>query len=232
MPDPGDLRKYVIKMRKHLNTALFCSAVGLAPVCASADILELSQDQMRTLVSQKQVLSAETIITDAVSNFGGSVMDIRGFLSEGRMTYRLLMQRDDGAVIELLVNGVNGRRISHNSDMGQVVSEVASPGHRQPDQHQGKLDQVAQYAQLEGAEERGVSPLDGDVASDGGIPHLTKEGLLERAAAFRQVHDGEQIRADPEGLLSALLQEEQPEVGRGCGEENEVRPVPPLQVLP
>jgi hypothetical protein len=90
----------------------------------------------------------------------------------------------------------------------------------------GKLDQVAQYAQVEGAEERGVSLLDVDVASDGGIPHLTTEGLLEREAPFRQVHDREQIRADLEGLLSDVLQEEQPEVGRGRGQENEVRPVP------
>jgi hypothetical protein len=95
-----------------------------------------------------------------------------------------------------LVAAPNPGHVQPHSVVVQVVSEVPSPGHRQPMQHQGKVDQVAQYAQVEGAEERGVSPLDGDVASDGGIPHLTKEGLLERAAEFREVHVGDQIRAD------------------------------------
>ncbi len=104
---------------------MFASLLGLLPQGAAADMRELSQEQMRQLATQQQVLGAEAIIADAAETFGGDVIDIRGFLSEGWMTYRLLLKRDDGSVIELLVNGVNGQRVSHDSEMGQSVSAVA-----------------------------------------------------------------------------------------------------------
>ena len=112
-------------MPSNLKTALFAAAMALMPLDATADVLELSQGQMRQLVAQQQVLRAETIATTATSDFGGTVIDIRGFLSEGRMTYRLLVQRDDGSVIELLYNGTDGRRVSHSSETGQIVSSEA-----------------------------------------------------------------------------------------------------------
>jgi uncharacterized membrane protein YkoI len=107
------------------RAALLASMLGLLPHAAAADMRELSQEQMRQLVVQQQVLGAEAIITDAAATFDGDVMDIRGFLSEGRMTYRLLLKRDDGSVIELLFDGVNGQQVSHNSEMGRSVSAVA-----------------------------------------------------------------------------------------------------------
>lgn len=112
-------------MRNTLSSALFVSAIALLPCTAAAEVLELSQGQIRQLVAQQQVRNAEAIVSDAVLNFGGTVIDIRGFLFEGRMTYRLLLQRDDGSVIELLINGVNGERISHNGQIGQSVSTAA-----------------------------------------------------------------------------------------------------------
>ncbi len=95
------------------------------PLSAAAEIAELSQGQLRQLVQQQQVLGSEAISASATSDFGGVVVDIRGFLSDGRMTYRVLLQRDDGAVIELLFNGTDGQRVSHNSQIGQDVSSQA-----------------------------------------------------------------------------------------------------------
>lgn len=112
-------------MRVFPKAALFSAVACLWAIGGFADTIELTQDQLRGLVSQQQVLSAETIVVDAVSAHGGVVMDIRGFLFEGQMTYRVLLQRDDGSVIELLVNGVNGRRVSHDSALGQLVSTAA-----------------------------------------------------------------------------------------------------------
>ncbi len=113
-------------MRNPLKPLLFASCLAFAPIGALADIAELSQAQMRQLVAQEQVLSAATIAAEVVSDFGGEVVDIRGFLSDGRMTYRVLLQRDDGWVIELLYNGPDGRRVSHRSAMGKAVSSEAS----------------------------------------------------------------------------------------------------------
>ncbi len=104
---------------------MLAAILGLPPHSAAADMRELSQEQMRQLVVQQQVLGAEAIMTNAAAMFGGDVMDIRGFLSEGRMTYRLLLKRDDGSVIEVLFNGVNGQRVSDNSEMGRSVSASA-----------------------------------------------------------------------------------------------------------
>lgn len=113
------------EMRNKFKSAVFVSAVTLLPFSVAADVLELSQGQIRELVAQRQVLSAETMVLDMLSDFGGNVIDIRAFLSEGDMTYRLLLQRDDGSVIELLIDGVTGDRLSNNSQMGQTVSTAA-----------------------------------------------------------------------------------------------------------
>ena len=50
---------------------------------------------MRQLVQQQQVLGTEAISAEAAAQFSGDVIDIRGFLSEGRMTYRLLKTEQD-----------------------------------------------------------------------------------------------------------------------------------------
>jgi hypothetical protein len=119
------LEEVQFKMRIPMKSLLFAYAMALMPLSATADVIELSQGQLRQLVAQQQVLRAETIATTATSGFGGVVIDIRGFLSEGRMTYRLLLQRNDGSVVELLYNGTDGERVSHNSQMGQIVSSEA-----------------------------------------------------------------------------------------------------------
>lgn len=108
-----------------LKTTLIALTFGLLPIQSFAETLELSQAQLRQLVVESQILDAETVVTDVAQNFGGVVLDIRGFLAEGQMTYRLLMQRDDGSVIEVLVNGVSGQRVSHRTPMGQIVSAAA-----------------------------------------------------------------------------------------------------------
>jgi len=95
------------------------------PLTGSAEVVELSQNQLRALVTQNQVHSAETIATGSVARFGGAVMDIRGFLSDGKMTYRLLLQRNDGSVIEVMIDGQSGQQVTHASAMGQVVSTTA-----------------------------------------------------------------------------------------------------------
>jgi len=112
-------------MKMKPATYILASALLLMPVSATADVVELSQNQLRALVTQKQVLSAETVVTGTAMRFGGDVMDVRGFLSDGKMTYRLLMQRGDGSIVEVLIDGQNGQQISHNSAMGQTVSTVA-----------------------------------------------------------------------------------------------------------
>ena len=80
---------------------------------------------MRDLVTQEQVLSAESIVLVTSQTIGGTVMEIRGFQSEGQMTYRLLIQQPNGQIDEVLVNGTNGRHVSPSSQMGQIVSAVA-----------------------------------------------------------------------------------------------------------
>lgn len=109
-------------MRISVKTMLIVSAIAMTPMPVLADMIELSQGQLRQLVQQRQVLGSEAVSASATSEFGGEVVDIRAFLSDGRMTYRLLLQRVDGAVVELLFNGTDGARISHSSQIGQEVS--------------------------------------------------------------------------------------------------------------
>lgn len=111
-----------------LRSTTLCCAVSLGPTTLSAEAIELSQSQLRSLVSQQEILTAEAIIGTVSQISDGSVMDIRGFFDNGHMTYRVLVQRSDGAVLEVLMNGQDGQQISHGSAQGKAVAAaVRSP---------------------------------------------------------------------------------------------------------
>lgn len=108
-----------------IKSIAFVFAMIFLPQAAPAQAVELTQAQLRQLVVEQQVISSESVVANVAQNFGGVVKDIRGFFLDGQMTYRLLLQRDDGQVVEILVNGVDGRQVSHQTPMGQIVSSVA-----------------------------------------------------------------------------------------------------------
>ncbi|MEL6571200.1 MAG: hypothetical protein AAFQ64_06065 [Pseudomonadota bacterium] len=91
----------------------------------AAQPIELSQSQLRQLVAQNQILAADVIAGSAAQSTDTTVMDMRGFLDDGRMTYRVLLQRSDGAIVEVLMNGQSGQLISYLSEHGRAVSEAA-----------------------------------------------------------------------------------------------------------
>ena len=116
-------------MRGTNKSPLLCSLafgflVSLLPTSSSAEVIELSHSQLRQLVQDRQIHGAEAIVEAAVKTFGGTPLDVRGFLSEGRMTYRLLLQRADGSVIEVLFNGQTAQRVSHESAMGLSLIHI------------------------------------------------------------------------------------------------------------
>lgn len=104
---------------------LTTSTLALLALPANAEPVELSQTQLRQLVSQNQILGAQQIIAQSEHAHFGQVIDVRGFLEDGSMVYRVLLQRNDGTVIEVLVDGPSGRPVSHQSNIGQLVSAAA-----------------------------------------------------------------------------------------------------------
>ncbi len=106
-----------------------CLTIGACLSTASAQPLELSQAQLRQLVAQQQIVGAEAIVANTAGAVDGNVMDIRGFLKDGRMTYRVLLQGHDGAVVEIMMDGQSGQRLSHQSDLGQAISAAARQHH-------------------------------------------------------------------------------------------------------
>jgi len=96
--------------------------LALLPVSSAAEVVELSQAQLRHFVAEDVVLSAGHVAALVMQDIDGMVMDIRGFHVDGQMTYRLVMQRHDGKVIEVLVNGVDGAIIGNTTQLGQRVT--------------------------------------------------------------------------------------------------------------
>ncbi|MEL6641859.1 MAG: hypothetical protein AAFP98_11195 [Pseudomonadota bacterium] len=108
-----------------LRRFLICLGIVWSPSILGAQAIELSQSQLRQLVAQHEILAAEAVVGSVTETFGGDVVDIRGFFNDGRMTYRVLMQRNDGAVIELLMNGQNGLQVSQQSIHGKAIAAAA-----------------------------------------------------------------------------------------------------------
>lgn len=127
MRSPQENPKTKARRKLPLHSAfVFGLLVSLLPASSSsADVIELSQSQLRHLVSEEQIQGAEVVVNAAVRTFGGTPIDIRGFLSDGRMTYRLLMQHSDGGVIEVLMNGQTAQCVSHTSVIGSAVASQA-----------------------------------------------------------------------------------------------------------
>lgn len=108
-----------------LRYATVCIALSGVPGALMAQPVELSQSQLRHLVAQEEILAAEVIAATAENAFGGTVVDIRGFTTETCMTYRVLMQHRNGAVVEVLLSGQDGEQLSTDTDRGAAISTAA-----------------------------------------------------------------------------------------------------------
>lgn len=103
---------------------------AMLPLTGAAQVVELPQEKMRQLVAQSQVLNAQSIISYAKAVETGDVIDIRGFSANDRMTYRLLIQRPNGTIVEVLFDGQSGQRIQQSTRLGQIVSTTAQSSTR------------------------------------------------------------------------------------------------------
>ena len=115
----------MVTSRNLLQNSIAGLVFGIGATAVSAQTSELSQSQMRQLVADRQIIGAEQLVDGMIRQFDGSVIDIRGFHSHGGMIYRVLMQRADGAVVEVMIDGMTGQQVSHLSDPGQAIATAA-----------------------------------------------------------------------------------------------------------
>lgn len=123
---PQEIPKVQDKRKLPLLLGLtFGFLVTLLPASSSADVIELNRSELRQLVADREIQDAETIIGVATAAYGGQPLEIRGFVADGRVIYRVLVQGADGAVIEALVDGAGGYMVSHKTPMGLAISAEA-----------------------------------------------------------------------------------------------------------
>ncbi|WP_131802269.1 hypothetical protein [Yoonia tamlensis] len=107
---------------------ILATLVCLAPVAAHAQIVELSQSDLRAAIANDSVIPTRQMIAGVENFTGGDVMDVRVFLVDGTITYRILVSYGDGQLGSILVDGVRGTQIAQSSNIGSQVMAAAASG--------------------------------------------------------------------------------------------------------
>ena len=84
---------------------------------AVADVSELSQADLRAAVAEDRAIQSRTLISSVERFTGGEVIDIRAFVLEGVVTYRILFRNAAGEIGTLMVDGSTGRAVNPNSEL-------------------------------------------------------------------------------------------------------------------
>lgn len=169
-PDGNDLihQTDMTSLQSLTRCILASFVLSISPIGAGAQPIELSQSQLRQLVAQQQIIGAEQLVGGVTNMFSGSVIDIRGFFADGRMTYRVLMQQSDGAVVEVLINGQNGRQVSHRSTHGQAIAAVARAVQTASQARAGNASQNSSSINRSGSNSNGNAKSNSRSSNDSG----------------------------------------------------------------
>lgn len=89
--------------------------VGMNSFNAQADS-ELSTDQIRGLVKQGKVLSLDAILKKNSLGIAGRFLDLEVSYEEGRIIYELEFLKENGEVMEYVINAENGRLLKQEID--------------------------------------------------------------------------------------------------------------------
>ena len=108
----------------------FALMVALTTTSAQAEVRELSQAELRAAVAEERAIPTRNLVRGVEQFTGGDVLDIRAFLTDENVTYRILYRAESGAIDTIMVNGATGRQVNPNSIVGQTVLAVAgsNPG--------------------------------------------------------------------------------------------------------
>ncbi|MGJ8622852.1 MAG: PepSY domain-containing protein [Yoonia sp.] len=93
---------------------------------AHADARELSQHELRAAVSEGRAVRTQALITGVERYTGGEALEVRAFLEDQGVIYRVLYRTESGSVATLMVDASTGRSVSPSSTRGQSVESYAA----------------------------------------------------------------------------------------------------------
>jgi len=95
---------------------LLLTSLALLPASASlADARELSQSELRAVVSVRDAIPTRRLISGVEDHTGGEVVEVRAFMFEEMLTYRVLFRMEDGHLGAILVDGETGHAVDDES---------------------------------------------------------------------------------------------------------------------
>ncbi len=103
----------------------FVMLTWLAPSASFADIQELSQTELRSVVASSDVIATSRLINGVERYTGGQVVEVRAFLVDGILAYRALVRQPDGQLGTIMVDGSTGHAITPTSRAGRQVTELS-----------------------------------------------------------------------------------------------------------
>jgi hypothetical protein len=104
--------------------ALLLSMSVLSGPAWSAEVRELSQNEIRSVVANGQSVALQTILTSVAGAVDGELVDVRSFLA-GQVYYQVTILQADGSLVMLVVDGETGSVLPSTSEAAKVVRAAA-----------------------------------------------------------------------------------------------------------
>lgn len=109
-----------------VRQVILAGLICILPAVAQADVRELSQAELRNAVSRDQTIATRHLISGVESFTGGDVVEIRAFVADNKVTYRIMVRQPRGQLGLLMVDGATGLQVFDSSALGQEIEAYAS----------------------------------------------------------------------------------------------------------
>ena len=91
----------------------------------NAETRELTQSELRSAVASGKMISFKGVIKGVAKMTGGQPVDARAFESGG-VYYRVLVKKDTGRIVGIIVDAESGAVVSNKSEVGIQISAIAT----------------------------------------------------------------------------------------------------------
>lgn len=105
-------------------TLLMSVLLALAGTVAGAAIREISQSDLRRIVSAGEAIGLRSVVASVAAATGAEPIEARAFELDG-VYYRIVLKRSDGSLVSVIIDAATGQQVKSASPVGRQVSGAA-----------------------------------------------------------------------------------------------------------
>ena len=110
---------------KILRAIVVGAMLALASSGQAATVRELGPAELRAIVNSGQTISLKRVVASVARSTQAEPIEARAF-EAGGVFFRIVLKRQDGMLISVIIDAATGEQIGADSDIGKTVTQAAA----------------------------------------------------------------------------------------------------------